>query len=242
MSIKDIIKNCVSTVIGNIRRSQKSKVVYYHDVYDNTCYTDMGTSINTFLSHLDVIESLGFRIVDNIENPHNEVMICFDDGFRGIWDTRTYFYSRNLRPTVFIANALIGREGYLSLDEIKELSEHGFKFEGHSWSHKNLTCFSEKELEHELYDSRLALSRDLGKEIKSICFPQGFYSELVIRKSIEAGYSKLFTSDTAPYGVMPHPLVGRYLFQFDSPSRVKHTLMGGMDIFRTYSKIIHFRK
>lgn len=242
MPIKDFVKECVSTMLGNILHSRKSKVVYYHDVYDNISYTYMGTPIKTFLSHLDVIESLGFHIVDAIRNPNDEIMICFDDGFKGIWDTREYFYSRNLHPTVFVANSLIGSNGYLSINEIKELSEHGFIFEGHSWSHVNLTKFSEKELEHELYDSRITLSKLLDKDIRSICFPQGFYSELVIRKSIEAGYLKLYTSDTAPYDSMPHPLIGRYLFQFDSSAQVKHTLMGGLDIFKSYSKNIHYKK
>ena len=179
---------------GALCNCRDSRVIYYHDVFEKTRYTDMGTPLSIFQNHIKIASEMGFHFVDEITSPKRQLQICFDDGFRGIWDTREYFYHNGLRPTVFVPICLIGREGYLNKNEILELQERGFVFQGHSWNHDNLPHYNKVELRHELWDAKVELENLLGKEVDSICFPQGYFSDQVILSALEAGYRKLYSS------------------------------------------------
>jgi peptidoglycan/xylan/chitin deacetylase (PgdA/CDA1 family) len=195
-----------------------------------------------FKKHIQVIHDNGFQIVSKINNPENEVMICLDDGFRGIYDTKDYFIQNQIQPLVFIAVELIGKENYLSKEEILELQTLGFQFEGHTWSHRNLTQFSDEELKHELLDSKFYLSDLLGKEVKKLCFPQGYFSSKVIDAASYYGYEQLFSSLPGSfYENMDKNLISRNLVQFSTPQEVKYRLLGNTRLLRKRAIKLHFR-
>lgn len=192
-----IIKYLILLWSNFFHRNHKSKIIYYHDVGEK--YTDMGTDWDTIRMHLEIVKKYGYKLVDNITERYGQIMICFDDGWAGIYEVKSFFSEIGVFPTIFIAVDLIGKPGYLTLEEIKEMQDVGFHFEGHSWSHRDLTTFDEKELEHEIIDSKKELSKMLGKEIEAICFPQGRFSDNVLRCCVNAGYSKLYSSITGGY-------------------------------------------
>lgn len=154
----------------------------------------MGTPLDIFKTHIESAREMGFSFVPEITESENQLQICFDDGFRGVWETRNFFFDERIFPTIFLAIDLIDREGYLKKNEIRELQEHGFRFQSHTWSHKNLTKFTDSELEHEIGDSKSELEKILGKEVDELCFPQGFFSQRVIKIALTSGYKKLYTS------------------------------------------------
>lgn len=240
MKIKSFLRDLIFIAIGSFLNSRKSKVLYYHDVYDHTKYTDMGTSLEMFKKHLETIREKGFTIVDAITKSENQVMICFDDGFRGIWDCRSFFIENDLHPTIFISNSLIGKDSYLSLSEIKELHKSGFLFEGHSRSHTNLTKFKVEDLKKELSSSLTELRCMTGINIKDLCFPQGFYSDKVLEIAKECGYRYLYSSDPGPYIIdQNNYLIPRYLLQWSTPLMVRSILNGGIDCFYNHYKKYH---
>ena len=234
------LRDIACIAVGLIKRDRKSKVLFYHDVDSGVPYTDMSTPLSLVAEHIKTIQNSGYEIVSRITNRKNQVMICFDDGFRGVWDNREFFIQHNIHPTIFVAVDLIGKEGYLSVDEIKELMCCGFIFESHCWSHTNLTKFTSEELWHELKEAKEELERVLGVEMSSVCFPQGYYSDEVLRLSKEAGYTLMYISEPQSYyshegeGVIP-----RYLIQDVSPSVLCGILRGGMDVWQPHYHKLH---
>jgi peptidoglycan/xylan/chitin deacetylase (PgdA/CDA1 family) len=213
------------------RKNRRSKIFYYHDIFDKIKYTDMGTPLPMFKKHIEVIRNNGFEIVDKIQNPDNEIIICFDDGFRGIYDTKDFFIQNNIKPLVFIAVELIGKENYLSKEEILELQSAGFQFESHTWSHIDLTQCDAEDLKHELLDSKKYLTNLLGKEVVSICFPKGYFSERIIETSLNGGYEHLYTSLPGNfYNNVDKRLIYRNLVQFSTPKELKYKLLGNPSI------------
>ena len=87
--MRKTIKRALLWFSSLLHHNKKSKILYYHDVYSDQKYTDMGTSLDRFAQHIKVIRDAGFSIQAKIQNPYKEVMICFDDGFRGIYDTNS---------------------------------------------------------------------------------------------------------------------------------------------------------
>ena len=112
------IKEILLKISAILNRNRESKILFYHDVFSHTLYTDMGTNVELFKQHIDTIVKCGFNIVSKITERQNQIQICFDDGFKGIYDTKDVFEKYNIKPTVFLAVDLIGKEGYLNKDEI----------------------------------------------------------------------------------------------------------------------------
>ena len=242
MPLRNSIKTALLGVGSVLRRNRKSKLLYYHDVFGDTRYTDMGTPLELFLSHLDVIEKEGYKVVSRIGNTEGEVALLFDDGFRGIFDVRQAFYDLGLCPTVFLAVSLIGQPGYLAKEEILELQSHGFIFESHGWSHEDMTTFRGDALTHELVDSRKWLSDFLGKDVRELCLPIGYFSDYVVEEAHKAGYMTIYGSIPGNFYEQVHgSLRTRNLLQFATLRQVKYILRGGNELIRGRYEGMHYK-
>lgn len=243
MDIK-IVKSLLLYVSHLWIKDRQSKIIFYHDVHLlGEQYTNMSTPINTFRSHIDEIRKNGFEIVKEIGNMENQIQICFDDGFKGIYDNKDYFVKESVFPTIFLAIALIGQEGYLSESDIIELQCLGFNFESHAYSHLNLTSFSDEELKYELEESKKYLEHLLQKEITEICFPIGYFSDRVYTFSKQAGYKILHSSISGNYFQRDwKEVVNRNLVQFFGPKEVKYVIFGALIPFRNHYKKKQFLK
>ena len=125
--MKGLIKSILLAIGAFVYRDCEPKVVFYHDVGKR--YTPMGTEPYVFWAHRKCL-----RAGD---------VVCFDDGFRGLWDEREKLgvLSCELRVKiiVFLAVGFVGRSGYFTWDEIRELQDkYGVEFQCHTWSHQTL--------------------------------------------------------------------------------------------------------
>ncbi|MDG5490130.1 polysaccharide deacetylase family protein [Psychroserpens sp. SPM9] len=227
------IKEIAFVLSGKLNANTQSKIIFYHDVHaPNRCHTDMSTPMDLFKQHIDILKAEGYIIVPEIKNPNAEIQINFDDGFKGIYDNKAYFVEHQIRPTVFLAISLIGKEGYLTTSDILELQDLGFIFESHAYAHENLTSFNDKDLHFELQASKQYLEDLLHKEVKEICFPIGYFSNRVLQFCKTAGYTKLYSSLPGNYfNTRNDGLVYRNLVQFSSPSEFKAIINGAMSPF-----------
>lgn len=225
-----------------LHRNHNSKVIYYHDV--NRKYTDMGTEKEVILKHMKLVRNWGYEIVDSITSKQSQIMICFDDGWAGIYESKDIFIENQVFPTVFIAVDLIGKPGYLTVEQIRELHSLGFHFEGHAWSHRDLTSFDDKGLEHEIIDSKEELSQLLGYEIDSICFPQGRFSNKVVACCQKAGYSRIYSSIAGSYYDMLEKkgIICRNLVQSVSDREFKYILFSTSPVIVNRAIRIHYQK
>ena len=232
-----------------LHRNHASKILFYHDICGASSYKSldsdvlMGTPLELFKKHLEVISEEGYKVVPRITNPENEVAIMLDDGFRGIWDNRQFFYERKICPTVFLAVDLIGKEGFLTVPEILELQSHGFIFECHSWTHTNLAMKTDAELQRELGEARSYLSQLLGKDVRELCLPIGYFSDHLVEAARAYGYSEIYSSIPGNYfDPVSCGLRARILCQFASPHEVRLQLRGGSGIIsQRYEKLHHLR-
>lgn len=235
------VKMCIYKIGSLFTSSESSKVLYYHDVTPagGEPYTDMSTPFELFCAHINIVRRNGFEIVDKITKKKGQVQLAFDDGFKGIYDNREYFISNGLKPTVFLATTLIGKPGYLDVEEILELQRAGFVFESHTVSHTNLQKFSDDELKHEVEDSKRELSELLGKEVTEICFPQGLFSSRVIDACQAAGYKKMYSSIPGNYDGS-EILIKRNLCQFENEEAFTYILKGGLAILGRHYRRLHY--
>jgi len=234
--LKQTVKAFIYTWNYLFHHSCKSKIIYYHDV--GCKYTDMGTEREIVEAHISIVRESGFEFVPEIAEPKNQIMVCFDDGWKGLYDNKDLFISTHIYPTVFLAVDLIDKEGYMNSDQIQELIALGFHFECHTWTHTGLHTYHGDDLKHEMVASRIELQNMFGLPFDSICFPQGNYSAEVIKASKDAGYLKLYSSNSGGYYdlLSSDGIICRNLVQCMPPCLLKYYLQGDSKYLQTRDK------
>ncbi len=121
-------------------------------------------------------------------------LITFDDGTVDHFTTAAPILERNGLTGVFFVNTdLIGKEGYLSLAQCRELVARGHAVESHSHEHKTLVSLSQEELLRQLAESRHRLKEwNLG-QWDLLAPPGGYFTPPIMETARRSGYSALRT-------------------------------------------------
>ena len=124
-----------------------------------------------------------------------KIVITFDDGCESdLLIAAPLLKDHHFNATFYIVSDFIGRRGYLSPYQLKELSNLGFEIGSHSKTHRYLTDLNIKDLFFEVKESKDQLEQILGKTITHFSCPGGRYNPLVIQAVKEAGYQTMATS------------------------------------------------
>ena len=227
--IKDIL---ITTEYLTHAHSKMSKILFYHDINDDSChpaYTDMSTPLSLFLEHIRVIRQNGFDITPHITTSEGQILIVFDDGWKGIYEYRDKLLANDIKPVICIAPGLLNHPGYLSDTNVKDLFSLGFRFVSHSWTHQSLTLFNgnKDSLRKEIKDSKSYIEDLLASEIDTFCYPNGLFSKAVYHATLEYGYKEAWSVVDGDYynEVMPS-VKRRCLVQFSTPDELKKVLLG----------------
>lgn len=120
--------------------------------------------------------------------------ITFDDGLE---DTYTVAYpilrERNIPFTVFVLSHTVGTPGYLSREQLLELSKDPLVTVGvHGSRHRILTECTPEEQAEEIFASKQRLEALLGKKCDLFAYSHGQYNENILKLTAFAGYRKAF--------------------------------------------------
>ena len=239
----DFIKKTLIYLNGIMKNSKKSRCLFYHDIHKDNVYTSMSTSVDVFKEHVKIIRSSGFSIVKEINDENGEILICFDDGWAGIYDNIELINKLEVPITIFVVTSFIGSNNYLNIKQIKDLNKNPLiTFQSHTHKHLDLSLLTNDELIFELTESKKILEFICSREIESICFPKGLFSKSVVNIANNVGYTKQYSSLPGTYfdnfylGVKKRDLV-----QFLSKYQLKSILRGGGDVLFFWYYIKHFK-
>jgi peptidoglycan/xylan/chitin deacetylase (PgdA/CDA1 family) len=209
----------------------------YHDVIPANCLGDSGFSgadadvykltPEAFAEHLQAIRTRTggravrvFDVLQELTNA-NDFMLTFDDGGSGATRYTVPMLSEyKWFGHFFISTDFIGKPGFLTADEIRQLSRLGHVIGSHSCSHPPMISrCTRQELLREWRESVALLSDITGVPVTSGSIPAGFLSNAVADAAAEAGIKALFTSEpkTSVTGRNGCVLLGRYSIQQATP-------------------------
>lgn len=188
-------------------QKQFPKILMYHGIVDGKCPLpddrETGADLydlpsEKFDQHMDYLNKQGYavKLMGTPDASSKDVVITFDDGELNNHQValpilKKYGYSAYF----FIIVARVGRKGYMSWEQIKELYDQGMVIGSHGLSHQILTSLLDSQIDEELRASKRTIEVNLNITVDTLSIPRGFCNDALIQKAYELGYKTIFISD-----------------------------------------------
>ena len=147
------------------------------------------------------------------------VTFTFDDGGVSFITIIAPILERyGYRGLFFISTRYIGTEGFLTVDQIKELVTRGHMVGSHSHTHPEMmNTMKEEDLIYEWKISGDILREIIGKKVVTASIPNGFCSNKVLSAMVKTGFSSIYTSKPTVniHHYESSVIIGRYAITSD---------------------------
>ena len=179
---------------------------------DEPGYTRYVVSAEDFRQHVSHLRSNELRVMsvgealdDLASNAKTEsdgtkrrgprVVITFDDGCEtDLLVAAPLLKDAGFGATFYVTVAHLGRRGYMSEGQLRELVRSGFEIGSHSLTHSYLQDFTDERVRAEVAGSKERLEQLTGEHVAHFSCPGGRWDARVARAAREAGYESVVTS------------------------------------------------
>ena len=157
----------------------------YHRFNENK-YPSTNIKMKVFNDQMTIIKDHGYEFykpelfVNEFNKPKDKkkILITIDDGFKSFYNEAWPYLKENKIPFIlFISTEPVGKHGYMTWDEIKEIdsSEIG-KIGHHSHTHEHLIDMSDNEFINDIETASKIFKEKLGYIPSIFSYPFGEYS------------------------------------------------------------------
>lgn len=220
-------------------------VLGYHDFSETEPETAMRIRTSKFREQLETIRELGLAVISmsdfiawkNGEKtiPAKSVVITIDDGWKSVYtDAYPILKEFGYPFTIYLyKNYVDGGGKALTTSMVREMIKNGATIGCHSTSHpypqtvkKHLKRGAKEYdqfLDVEMRDSKRFLEQKFKKNVPTYAYPGGFFTDEMLIKAEQVGYSHLFTVQPGkvkrnlPNNILPRYIIlGNYdkIFEF----------------------------
>ena len=157
----------------------------YHRFNENK-YPSTNIRMDMFDEQMKIIKNQGYEFYDpsNFLNEFDKVkkskkiLITIDDGFKSFYNEAWPYLKKNKIPFIlFVSTEPVGKKGYMTWDEIKEIDGSDIGYIGHhSHTHEYLIDMTEKEFINDIETATEIFKDKLGYVPEIFSYPFGEYS------------------------------------------------------------------
>tara|TARA_B100001121_G_scaffold270540_1_gene255880 strand:+ start:1056 stop:2111 length:1056 start_codon:yes stop_codon:yes gene_type:complete len=162
--------------------------IMYHR-FNETKYPSTNIQMDVFDQHMKEIQDLNYNfynpqfLVEEFEKTKSEkkILITIDDGFKSFYREAWPYLKKNKIPFIlFVSTEPVGKNGYMTWDEIKEVESFDFAFIGHhSHTHEYLIDMSHDDFIMDIEKASQIFQKNLGYVPEIFSYPFGEYSEFM---------------------------------------------------------------
>ncbi len=162
-------------------------------------YTRYAVSLASFREQMQFLKSAGRRGINVTQmlssTAGTGVALTFDDGCEtDLITAAPLLKDFGFQATFYITVGFLGKPGFMSRAQARELGESGFEIGCHSLTHPYLTDVDAAGLEMEIAGAKKQLEDILGRAVTHYSCPGGRWSGRVAEVAKRAGYESVATS------------------------------------------------
>jgi peptidoglycan/xylan/chitin deacetylase (PgdA/CDA1 family) len=173
-------------------------ILLYHHIADVTPTNRYYVSPANFHEQMKALKDWGFTtitpsylrqvLVNGGDLPDRPVIISFDDGDMDVYDNAyPIMLEYGFIGAFYIVSSRLGADGYVGIDQLKDMVSKGWEIGSHTINHIDLTQ-NHDYVRDEMLQSRLDIEDALSVTVTSIAYPYGLVDEYVATKAQEYGY------------------------------------------------------
>ena len=130
------------------------------------------------------------------------VSLTFDDGDSDNYAMRSVLAENKLQATFYVVSGFTNSNGYMTVEQLRDLYKDGNEIGGHTLSHVKLTDVGGEELKREVCQDRANLAA-FGFEVTSFAYPHGYYDEESSQAVKDCGYGNARGVSGGPEAIPP---------------------------------------
>ena len=174
----------------------------YHRFNENK-YPSTNIRMDVFQKQIQIIKDLNYKFYDpklfvsEFEKPKKEkkILLTIDDGFKSFYINAWPYLKKNKIPFIlFISTEPVGKNGYMTWEEISEIDKSEFGYIGHhSHTHDYLIDKDEIEFINDIKTASRIFKNKLGYVPSIFSYPFGEYSLFMkeyISQNFEIGFGQ----------------------------------------------------
>ena len=143
--------------------------------------------------------SVGAAAGDKNHEPH--VVLTFDDGCESdLVIAAPLLAAHGCTATFYVTTGFLGRRGFLTPGQLRELADLGFEIGCHAATHRYLIDLPSSEFEREIGGAKKTLEDITGRSVEHFSCPGGRWDDRVLRAVSTAGFLSMATSDIGVNG------------------------------------------
>ena len=191
-------------LVAWIYPKKMAPVLMYHHVTEGEVASKLEVSKKTFTMQMSYLKSHGFQVVapDELvhsvqsgQRPEKQIVLTFDDGYQDNYtQAAPILESFGFRGIFFIVTDWIGKPGWMTWEQVRDLQRRGHTIGAHSVTHRFLTAMSLAEAKDEIYNSKKLIEERLGQSIHFFCYPAGRFNTAIENLVQQAGCRAAFTN------------------------------------------------
>ncbi|MDC1112021.1 polysaccharide deacetylase family protein [Candidatus Pelagibacter sp.] len=160
----------------------------YHR-FDENKYPSTNIQMNVFKEQIKIIRNLNYSFYNpgkfdkdfNVPKNKKKILITIDDGFSSFYENAWPYLKQEKIPFIlFVSTEAVGKNGYMSWEQIKELEKDPNAFIGnHSHSHDYLVDYKKEKFIKDIEIANDTFKRELGYNPIFFSYPFGEYSKFI---------------------------------------------------------------
>lgn len=140
------------------------------------------------------------------ELPEKPVILTFDDGYASNYtELLPILERRHLKATVFMVANQIGKDGFLTWEQLRDIQHRGVEIGSHTANHLPLTEMEFDKAREEVKLSKLLMEWNKVDTIYTLSYPNGKYTEQLNDMLKEEEYLAAVTGDAGLNTVETNP-------------------------------------
>ena len=219
MNVKKILSLAASTIklfiiilffIFNSNAEEKN-IKYYSDDrgilslmyhrFNESKYPSTNIQMDVFKQQIKIIRNLNYKFYDpknleknfDITKTEKKILITIDDAFSSFYEMAWPYLKKEKIPfIIFVSTEAIGKIGYMTWEQLKELEKESFVYIGnHSHSHNYLVDLKNEDFINDVDTASAIFNEYLGYNPIFFSYPFGEYN-LPIKKYISDNFKFSF--------------------------------------------------